>query len=628
MMYNAPNNNRVNAASRIHLKMKKLEATSRKIEDEIPRQPKFAVGIKLIEIEKTNKSKVFVEKRNPVDPSRLAFSSTLAESIEVGFNFVITGKAQQSWLSYHCATLNRFTHVFHAQHSTGFQRMTRTNLQICLLFFLFSIFASPTMADESAKGDSEAKRPNVLFILTDDQRYDALSCMGHKHLKTPHIDSLAAEGLLFKNHFCTTSLCSPSRASILSGLYAHTHGVSNNFTEYPTDMVSFPMRLQESGYETAYVGKWHMGEKNDMPRPGFDHFVTHAGQGKYFDTTFNFNGNDRRVVPGYYTTVVTDMAIDWIKQRDGKKPWCIMVGHKAPHSFYFPEEKYQHTFDNVDIQYPASAFNLDDKPAWFKKRLDTWHGIYGPLFDWRKKFPDKSPEAVRDFAKMVRAYWGTLCSVDDSVGRLTAFLKERGELDNTLIIFTSDNGLLEGEHGMVDKRTGHEPSIRIPLVVRYPAMTGGTDGRVVPEITATIDFAPTIIDVCGAKPLEKVHGKSWKRLASGDKSDWRTSFYYEYNYEHQFPYTPNVRALRTDQYKYIRYPHGDGSPDKHMAELYDLTVDPGENKNLINDPSKVDTIKELRAELDRLITVHGDGKPDKMPLDKGIQSGLPDKDIR
>ena len=450
--------------------------------------------------------------------------------------------------------------------------------------------------------------------------------MGHPHLRTPHIDRLASEGLLFRNHFCTTSLCSPSRASILSGLYAHTHGVSNNFTEYAKGMVSFPMRLQDSGYETAYVGKWHMGEKNDMPRPGFNHFVTHKGQGKYFDTEFNFNGKDRRVVKGYYTTVVTDMAMDWIKDRESDKPWAIMVGHKAPHSFYFPEKKYQHSFDSVDIQYPESAFNLDDKPAWFKKRLDTWHGIYGPLFDWRKKFPDESPKAVKDFANMVRAYWGTLLSVDDSVGRLYKFLEDRGELDNTLIIFTSDNGLLEGEHGMVDKRTGHEPSIRIPLVVRYPGLT--EQGKVIPQITATIDFAPTILDICGAQPLRKVHGHSWKQLAQGDDSDWRTSFYYEYNYEHQFPYTPNVRALRTDRWKYIRYPHGDGSPDRHLAELYDLEADPGEDKNLINDEAHIDVVKGLRSELDRLIAIHGDGKPDEMPMDQGIQSGLPEESIR
>lgn len=475
---------------------------------------------------------------------------------------------------------------------------------------------------------SGARRPNVLFILTDDQRYDALSCMGHPHLETPHIDRLASEGLLFENHFCTTSLCSPSRASILSGLYAHAHGVSNNFTEYPAGMVSFPMRLQESGYETAYVGKWHMGEKNDDPRPGFDHFVTHKGQGKYFDTEFNFNGRDRRVVAGYYTTVVTDLAMDWIKARKGDKPWLLMLGHKAPHSFYLPEKKYQHAFDTVDVRYPKSAFNLGDKPKWFGKRLDTWHGIYGPLFDWRKKFPDKRPEAVADFARMVRAYWGTILSVDDSVGRLYAFLKARGELDDTLVIFTSDNGLLEGEHGMVDKRTGHEPSIRIPLVARFPRLTPADQPRVVKQITATIDFAPSILDICGAVPLAKVHGRSWRRLAQGDASGWRTSFYYEYNYEHQFPYTPNVRALRTDRWKYIRYPHGDGKPDRHMAELYDLVADPGESANLIKDPARAGTIAELRAELDRLIAAHGDGKDDKMPIDKGIKSGLPEKSIR
>jgi arylsulfatase A-like enzyme len=493
---------------------------------------------------------------------------------------------------------------------------------------LLIIASANILAASAALAGNTTERPNVLFILTDDQRHDALSCMGHPYLKTPNIDRLASEGLLFKNHFCTTSLCSPSRASILSGLYAHTHGVLDNFTEYPAGLVSFPMRLQESGYETAYVGKWHMGEKNDNPRPGFDYFVTHKGQGKYFDTEFNFNGKGRRIVEGYYTTVVTDIATEWISERMGDKPWLLMVGHKAPHSFYLPEEKYQHSFDHIDVQYPASAFDLQDKPAWFKKRLDTWHGIYGPLFDWRKEFPDSSPEGVRDFARMVRAYWGTLLSVDDSVGRLVAFLEEQGELDNTLVIFTSDNGLLEGEHGMVDKRTGHEPSIRIPLVARYPGLTPTNQPRVIEQIVATLDFAPSILDICGAPALERIHGNSWKRLAQGDATGWRKSFYYEYNYEQQFPYTPNVRALRTDQFKYIRYPHGDGSLDRHMAELYDLKADPGENRNLINDPAREKTIEQMRAELDRLITLHGDGKPDQMPIDQGIQSGLPEESIR
>jgi hypothetical protein len=317
-----------------------------------------------------------------------------------------------------------------------------------------------------------ASRPNVLFILCDDIRPDTLGCYGSKHVKTPNIDRLANEGIVFKNTFCTTSLCSPSRGSILGGLYAHAHGVTNNFTEFPADMPSFPGLLHDSGYATAYFGKYHMGEDNDDPRPGYDTFVTHKGQGKYYDTEWNLNGKERKVIKGYYTTVVTDLAMDWLKQQSTDKPWCAFIGHKAPHSFYTPEPKYEHTFDDVRVPYPATAFMLDDKPAWIKQRLYTWHGIYGPLFEWRKKFPDDSPAAVKDFENMVHGYWGTVLSVDDSVARLRTWLEETKQLDNTIIVFMGDNGLLEGEDGMVDKRTAHEASLRIPLVVRYaPQLT-------------------------------------------------------------------------------------------------------------------------------------------------------------
>lgn len=472
-----------------------------------------------------------------------------------------------------------------------------------------------------------AKRPNVVFILTDDQRADALGCMGHPHLKTPHIDRLAKEGILFKNHFCTTSLCSPSRASILGGLYAHSHGVVNNFTDYPKDLPTFPRQLQSRGYTTAYIGKWHMGEDDDSKRPGFDHFVTHRGQGKYFDTEFRTNDGERKVVPGYYTTVVTDMALDWMKaQEDGEKPFLLMLGHKAPHSFYFPEKKYEKSFDHVRVPYPETAFRLDDKPKWISQRLSTWHGIYGPLFDWRKEFPDTSAAGMLDFEKMVRAYWGTLLSVDDSVGRLYAYLKKIGELDNTLFIFTSDNGLLEGEHGMVDKRTGHEPSLRIPLVVRYPGLT--TTAKTIEAQTLTLDFASSILEICGAPPLLKTQGRSWKNLVTNGDPNWRTSWYYEYNYEKQFPYTPNVRALRTNEWKYIRYPHGDGSADKHMAELYHLKSDPGETTNLIADEKHKETVAKLRKELDLRITESHPGGKDQMPMDEGIKGELPDEKIR
>ena len=425
-------------------------------------------------------------------------------------------------------------------------------------------------------------RPNVLFILCDDLRPDAVGCLGSKHVKTPNIDAVATDGVTFLNSFCTTSLCSPSRASILTGLYAHAHGVRNNFTELPESLPHWPARLQKEGYDTAYIGKWHMGEGNDKPRPGFDWFVSHKGQGKYFDTEWNVNGVRHETPKGYYTTVVTDYCLAWLKQRTPNTPWSLCLGHKAPHSFYFPEPKYEHTFDNVTIRYPDSAFHLETQPDWIRQRLPTWHGIYGPLFDWRKNFPDRRPEAVADFEKMVQAYWGTVLSVDDSVGRLVTFLKESGQYDNTLIVFMGDNGLLEGEHGMVDKRTMHEPSIRVPLIARGPGLPKGSTvtGQVLNE-----DIAPSILDLCGAEPLKDITGKSWRKLAGGNDTNWRTTWLYEYDYEKQFPYTPNIRGIRTDRWKFVRYPHGDGSPDRHTPEMYDLKNDPLELNNLAENPA-------------------------------------------
>lgn len=472
-----------------------------------------------------------------------------------------------------------------------------------------------------------AGKPNVLVILCDDLRPDALGCYGSKHVKTPNIDRLAAEGVTFQNAFCTTSLCSPSRASILSGVYAHTHGVTDNFTEYPSTMESFPQALQKAGYATAYIGKYHMGENNDEPRPGYDWFVTHKGQGKYFDTEFNLNGQKREVVKGYYTTVVTDMTLDWLKKQSSEKPWCMFLGHKAPHSFYTPEPKYEHTFDEVRVPYPATAFQLDDKPKWIKERLYTWHGIYGPLFEWRKKFPDDRPQAVKDFENMVHGYWGTILSVDDSVGRLTAYLKETGQLDNTLIVFMGDNGLLEGEHGMVDKRTAHEASLRIPIVARFPDLH--KEAKQVPQQVLTVDMAPSILELCGAPALPKIHGKSWVNLVRTGDPSWRKSWFYHYNYEKQFPYTPNVRAVRTDEWKYIHYPHGNGKADRHLAELYNLKDDPGETRNLIGKPELAGKVAALQAELAKLMAATGlTPVSDKMPIDEGVKSELPDAKIR
>ena len=422
------------------------------------------------------------------------------------------------------------------------------------------------------------------------------------------MDRLAAEGARFANMFVTTSLCSPSRASMLSGLYAHRHGVLNNFTEYPDSLPSYPKRLRDAGYETAYFGKWHMGETNDAPRSGFDFWMSHRGQGNYFGNEWNINGQ-KQFIPGYYTTVVTDHALEWLR-RPHDRPFLLILGHKAPHGGPIePEPKYEHAFDHDLITKPANYDAWKDgKPAWLAESFPTWHGAGGPLYNYH------------DYDKFVRAYLATLLSVDDSVGLLYQALKQSGQLDRTLIIYMSDNGFVLGEHGRVDKRTMYDESLRVPLLVRYPPLV--PQPKVINEMVLNLDLGPSILDICGAKPLKDIDGLSWKPLLAGHTDGWRKSFLYFYNYEKEFPYTPNVRGLRTADWKYIYYPRGDGRPDRYQAELYHLSVNPLELHNLITDPAAAGKLADLKQEHARMMRQHK-AVPDHMPVDGGIINVLP-----
>jgi len=481
-------------------------------------------------------------------------------------------------------------------------------------FLLFACIILPIVLGKTGICSEDSSMPNVVFILSDDHRWDCLSIAGHPYLQTPHMDRIAKEGVRFANMFVTTSICSPSRVSILSGLYAHAHGVTNNHTDYPENLRTFPLQLQAAGYATAYIGKWHVNDNSDDPRPGFDYWASHKGQGVYHDAPFNING-ERKILEGYYTERVTDLAVDWIKDQSRDRPFMLMLGHKVPHTPPTPQPQFA-LFDDVQISYPASVFNLDNKPDWITRRLPTWHGIHGPLWGLRDNFPDSTPEGVDAFAAFVRSYYAMVLSLDNSVGRILAVLEDTGQLDNTLLIYSSDNGFLLGAHGMMDKRAAHEESIRVPLLVRYPRLI--QPGTVVDRMVLNVDIAPSILDISGVEPLPNIHGRSWKPLLTDDINvDWRTSWFYEYNYEKQFPFTPNVRAVRTDEWKYIHYPHGDGSPDRHMAELYHLRDDPLEMNNLINDSRYADKVAELRAELTRLMRKIG-ALPDRMPLDEGF----------
>ncbi|MBW3630208.1 MAG: sulfatase [Gemmatimonadetes bacterium] len=480
-----------------------------------------------------------------------------------------------------------------------------------------------------------AQRPNVVFILTDDQRWDTLSVLPDAErffpaLKTPHMDRLANEGVRFANAFCTWSLCSPSRASFLSGTYPQIHGVRNNFTHYPAERLpSYHTHLKSAGYQTAYVGKWHMGEGDDSHRPPFDYWASHAGQGHYDDTEFNISraadgtesidsvsfdvqGN-RQVIDGYYTNVVTQLAVDWIKNAKG--PFSLQIGHKAPHGKWIPEPKYANLYSDLQLTKPTTASLLTPGlPEWVGRRVATWHGIDGPLYE------------THDYQTFIKTYHQTIPSVDDSIGAVYEALRAKGELENTIIVFAGDNGFLLGEKASIDKRTAWEESIRIPLLIRYPEGLG--EGKVIEDLVMNMDVAPTVLDLAGIENVEpRMQGRSTRQLADGNAEGWRQSIYYQYNFEKEFPYTPNVRSVRTADWKYIHYPNGEGHPETELAELYHLAEDPKEQRNLINDAAHAEKLAELKAELRRLQQDTG-AVPDVMPANPQLSFAMPDAAIR
>jgi len=444
----------------------------------------------------------------------------------------------------------------------------------------------------------EASRMNVIFILTDDQRYDELGFM-NPVLKTPHIDRLAREGVHFRNAFVTTSLCSPSRASILTGQYMHNHGVVDNNTPVAAGSVFFPQYLQQAGYQTAFIGKWHMGEAQssegpiDRPQPGFDYWLSFAGQGHYYPVVRNgkanqFNINGRHVPQtGYITDELTDYTLGWLsKERDTDRPFFVYLSHKAVHSDFTPPERYADLYADAQIPAPASQADTEEnyrgKPLWVRNQRNSWHGV---------DFPYHSTLDVQEYQ---RQYHRAMTAVDDSVGRIAAWLEQNGLADRTVIMLMGDNGFMFGEHGLIDKRNAYEESIRVPLLAYIPGLD--QPGRVVEQMVAGIDIGPTVLDIAGVREMPaQFEGRSMLPLALGGKADdWRQDLLYEYYWEFNYPMTPTTFALRTDRYKLIQY-HGVWDTE----ELYDLQADPREMRNLIDDPDHLEVRVQLRKELHR-----------------------------
>jgi len=464
------------------------------------------------------------------------------------------------------------------------------------LALVFATLSSlPALAADDHGGGA---RMNVIFILTDDQRYDELGFMDPV-LETPHMDRLAAEGVHFRNAFVTTALCSPSRASILTGQYMHNHGVVDNNSGIAEGTVFFPQYLQQAGYQTAFFGKWHMGEsesgsaRSDDPQPGFDHWLSFSGQGHYWPVVqdgrvnqLNINGEH---VPqrGYITDELTDYTLDWLANgRDPRRPFFVYLSHKAVHADFTPPERYEDLYADAGIPAPASqadtAENYRGKPMWVKNQRNSWHGV---------DFPYHSTLDVQEYK---RRYHQTLTAVDDSIGRIQAWLAENGLAGNTIVMLMGDNGFLFGEHGLIDKRNAYEESMRVPLLVYIPGLD--QPGRVVDEIAANIDIAPTLLDIAGVEAMPaRFEGASLLPLALGRKpDDWRTDLLYEYYWEFNYPMTPTTFALRTERFKLIQY-HGVWD----LEELYDLQSDPREMRNLIDDPQFLAVRVQLREELFR-----------------------------
>jgi N-acetylglucosamine-6-sulfatase len=431
-----------------------------------------------------------------------------------------------------------------------------------------------------------AKPRNVVFILSDDHRYDAMGFIGHPLARTPNMDAMAKAGVHLKNAFVTTSLCSPSRASILTGLYTFRHRVIDNQRPVPKGTLFFPQYLQEAGYATGFVGKWHMGHASDEPRPGFDYWVSFKGQGNYYppgpNYTINVNG-ERVPQDGYITSLLSRYAVEFLEQqKDREKPFFLYLSHKAVHGPFTPEPKYAGTLSEVPFTLPASAQKLTDnklnRPRWLLDQRNSWHGMDFPLHS------GSTAEAL------LRSYCEALRSVDDSIGTVIEQLKKMGIHDDTLVIYMGDNGYMFGEHGLIDKRVAYETSSRVPMVMQCPELFNG--GTVVDEVVANIDVAPTVMEAMGIEKPPHMDGKSFLPLAQGEEIPWRDYFFYVYYWEQNYPQTPTHFALRGNHYKYITY-YGVWDTD----ELFDIQADPEEQNNLIHDPAFAKIRNEMQKRL-------------------------------
>ncbi|MBI4905560.1 MAG: sulfatase [Acidobacteria bacterium] len=429
-------------------------------------------------------------------------------------------------------------------------------------------FLQTSAATLAAQLPAQGRKRNIVFVLCDDHRYDFIGALGHPWLKghTPNLDRMVNRGVHFRNAFVTSSLCSPSRASVLTGLYMHQHGISDNFSPLNPNLPKFPQLLQDAGYRNAFLGKWHMGGDSDAPQAGFDHWLSFRGQGEYANPEVNLNGKRQRM-QGNMTDILTDEARKFIAA-NASRPFCLYLSHKAVHAPFQAPERHQKLFEGLPVPRPKTLPYKEEYyrqwPDWVRLRRATRHGVDGAI------------DSDESWEVHYRRYCQCLIGIDESLGQIFTELEKNKLLEDTLVVYMGDNGFMWGEHGLIDKRAMYEPSIRIPLLMHCPSLFGA-GARAVDAMALNLDIAPTFLDAGDVKPPSSMQGRSLLGPARGaTPSNWRKDFLYQYAWEQDFPYTPNIIGLRTETHSLMHYP---GAWD--IPELYDIRKDPDQIHNLI-----------------------------------------------
>ncbi len=478
---------------------------------------------------------------------------------------------------------------------------------------------------------AQQKRPNVIIIISDDHALRSIGAYGSKFGASPNIDRLAKEGVTFDNAFVTNSLCAPSRAAMLTGKYSHLNGLRDNRDTFDASQAVFPKYLQQAGYQTAWIGKWHL---KNYPQ-GFDYWEILPGQGQYYNPDLIHMNGDTLRYKGYCTDVVTDKAFAWMDKLDPSKPFCVVIGQKAPHRNWMPDTTdlghYAKTrfplpsnfYDNYEGREAArlqdmsveKTMQLDNdlkldiskgkRGAYATNRMDDaqwkrWNEYYGPIeTDFRARNLQGRALTEWKYQRYMEDYLSTTLSLDRNVGRVLDRLKEKGLDENTIVIYTSDQGFYLGEHGWFDKRFMYEESVHMPFIMRYPGKTkAGTRNN---QAVVNIDIGPTILAAAGLPVPPDMQGVSILPLLEGRQKNWRTATYYHY---YEFPAEHSVRkhfGLRTERYKLIRF-YG----ELNTWELYDLDKDPKEMKNLYGQKKYEELTREMKAELNKLVTQYKD----------------------